>query len=66
MSNGFFDRLLRAKAQDYKAQEWFLKQYKPLLLKMSYLHGGLDEDLFQECSIAFLHCIDVFEMSLDE
>ena len=66
MSNGFFDRLRRAKAQDYEAQEWFLKQYKPLLLKMSYLYDGLDEDLFQECSIAFLHCIDVFELRMDE
>ena len=64
MSNGFFDRLRRAKARDYEAQEWFLKQYKPLLLKMSYLYGGLDEDLFQECSIAFLHCI--VELSRDE
>ena len=66
MSNGFFDRLRRAKAQDYEAQEWFLKQYKLLLLKMSYLYDGLDEDLFQECSIAFLHCIEVFELSMDE
>ena len=66
MSNGFFDRLRRAKAQDYEAQEWFLEQYKPLLLKMSYLYDGLDEDLFQECSIAFLHCIDVFELRIDE
>lgn len=66
MSNGFFDRLRRAKARDYEAQEWFLEQYKPLLLKMSYLYDRLDEDLFQECSIAFLHCIDVFELSMDE
>ena len=66
MSNGFFDRLRRAKAQDYEAQEWFLEQYKPLLLKMSCLYDGFDEDLFQECSIAFLHCIDVFELSMDE
>ena len=66
MSNGFFDRLRRAKARDYEAQEWFLKQYKPLFLKMSYLYDGLDEDLLQECSIAFLNCIEVFELSMDE
>ena len=56
----FKNLLLQAKAGDDKALTELLLMYRPLLLKESIVDGVLDEDLYQELCITFLHCIRKF------
>lgn len=52
--------LLAAKAGDKDAKEILYKKYQPLLFKWSMSAGRFSEDLYQELSRVFLHCIDRF------
>ena len=55
--------LLRlAKSGNEKAKEELFLQYRPLLISRSMIDGRFCEDLFQELSITFLHCIDGFRV----
>lgn len=56
----FKELLIQARAGDQSAVENLLIMYQPLLLKESIVDGVLDEDLYQELCITFLHCIRKF------
>ena len=56
----FNELLVQARAGDQSAVENLLIMYQPLLLKESIVDGVLDEDLYQELCITFLHCIRKF------
>lgn len=56
----FKELLVQARAGDQSAVENLLIMYQPLLLKESIVDGVLDEDLYQELCITFLHCIRKF------
>ena len=57
------EELLRlAKIGDKAAKEELFLQYRPLLISRSMIEGRFCEDLFQELSITFLHCIDGFRV----
>ena len=58
------ERLFTKESENHEARNASGSRNNPSI--QSYLYDGLDEDLFQECSIAFLHCIEVFELSMDE
>ncbi len=57
----FKEVLLNAKANDEESVCVLLEIYKPLLLKNAIINGRLDEDLYQELCITFLHCIELFK-----
>lgn len=52
--------LLNAQSGDEGAKELLYKKYQPLLLKWSMSAGIFSEDLYQELSWVFLHCINRF------
>lgn len=54
--------LYKARLGDTGAKEALFLQYRPLLLKHSMVDGIFCEDLYQELSITFLHCIQMFDM----
>lgn len=54
--------LMQAKCGNEIASTQLLDMYRPLLLKESILDNKLDEDLYQELCITFLHCIDKFNI----
>ena len=56
----FKELLMQAKRDNEAAVTELLNMYRPLLLKESILDNKLDEDLYQELCIIFLHCIDKF------
>ena len=56
----FKELLIMARSGDKSAIENLLLMYQPLLLKESIVDGVLDEDLYQELCITFLHCIRKF------
>lgn len=58
----FKELLVQAKAGNYAAINKLLNMYHPLLLKESIVDNRLDEDLYQELCIVFLHCIDMFRI----
>lgn len=56
-----FEKLLfQAKGGDLAAITELLIMYRPLLMKASILDKQLDEDLYQELCLVFLHCIEKF------
>ncbi len=57
----FIELFQKAKEQDAAAVEELLLMYQPLLLKESIVDGILDEDLYQELCIVFLHCVKMFD-----
>lgn len=58
-----FEDLIRcAKANDKGAMERLLVMYQPLLMKESIVDGIFDEDLYQELSIVFIHCVRQFKI----
>lgn len=58
----FEDLLRRAKASEQQAVEQLLKLYQPLMMKEAIVNGMLDEDLYQELQIVFIHCIRQFDI----
>lgn len=58
----FVDLLRRAKNNDQDAMEQLLNMYQPLLMKEAIVDGILDEDLYQELRIVFVHCIRQFRI----
>lgn len=58
----FDDLLCRAKNGDQDAMEQLLMMYQPLLMKESIVDGILDEDLYQELRIVFVHCVRQFRI----
>ena len=58
----FIDLLYRAKASDRQAVEELLNLYQPLIIKEAIVDGVLDEDLYQELQIVFIHCIRQFDI----
>lgn len=58
----FKELLMQAKCGSEIASTELLDMYRPLLLKESILDNKLDEDLYQELCITFLHCIDKFNI----
>lgn len=58
----FKELLVQAKNGDETAVNELLNMYHPLLLKESITENKLDEDLYQELCIVFLHCIDKFHI----
>lgn len=54
--------LIKAQMGDTLAQENLLKMYIPYIRKQSFINGKLDEDLYQELCIKFLHCIQKFKI----
>lgn len=58
----FKELLMQAKRGNEAAVTELLNMYRPLLLKESILDNKLDEDLYQELCIIFLHCIDKFRI----
>ncbi len=58
----FKEVLMNAKAKEEEAVCVLLEMYKPLLLKNAVINGRLDEDLYQELCITFLHCVELFKL----
>ena len=58
----FKEMLLLAKAGHLQVIETLFTMYRPLLMKEAIVNGAFDEDLFQELSIVFLHCISKFQV----
>ena len=42
--------------------EQLLMMYQPLLMKESIVNGVLNEDLYQELCIVFVHCVRRFQI----
>ena len=58
-----FDQLLeKAQAGSKSAREELFLMYHPLVISRSMIEGYFSEDLYQELSIIFLHCIDQFQI----
>lgn len=56
-----FEELLRAaKCGDADARERLFLMYRPLLLHYSMREDRFDEDLYQEQSVIFLKCVELF------
>ncbi len=58
----FKQLLCEAKSGDNASKEEILTMYKPLIMKFSRVNGVSSDDLFQEASMATLHCIDIFKL----
>ena len=58
----FEELLRRAKASEQQAVEQLLKLYQPLMMKEAIVDGVLDEDLYQELQIVFIHSIRKFDI----
>lgn len=58
----FEELLRRAKASEQQAVEELLKLYQPLMMKEAIVDGILNEDLYQELQIVFIHCIRKFDI----
>ncbi len=56
----FREIFLQAKAGQETAVILLFEMYKPLLIKNSIINGRFDEDLYQELSITFLKCVQLF------
>ena len=62
---GDFERLLRnAKQGNSEAKEALWNRYQPLVRKLSRVDGRYSEDLYQELSLAFLKCIEGFNLDV--
>ena len=58
-----FNQLLeKAQAGCNSAREELFLMYRPLVISRSMVEGYFSEDLYQELSIIFLHCIDQFQI----
>ena len=58
-----FEILLRkAQKNEQDAMEQLLMMYQPLLMKESIVNGVLNEDLYQELCIVFVHCVRQFQI----
>lgn len=58
----FIELLLAAKKGDDDAVGKLLAHYDNVLRKNSVVKGIFEEDLYQEQCIAFIHCIETFEV----
>ena len=56
----FREIFLQAKAGQETEVILLFEMYKPLLIKNSIINGRFDEDLYQELSITFLKCVQLF------
>lgn len=58
-----FKKLLSMAQQgDVAAKEELFLMYRPLLISRSMVEGRFCEDLYQELSATFLHCINKFHL----
>lgn len=57
----FEELLCAAKWGDTDARERLFLMYRPLLLRYSMREGRFDEDLYQEQSMIFLKCVELFQ-----
>ncbi|WP_114300076.1 helix-turn-helix domain-containing protein [Anaerobacterium chartisolvens] len=55
--------ILQAKAGDQEAFNQLRDIFNPMIIKYSYLFGSKDEDLYSELIIAFIKCINKFEIN---
>lgn len=62
----FEDILSEAKSGNAIAKEELFLMYRPLIISCSMIDGCFSEDLYQELSRIFLHCIDKFQMDYDK
>lgn len=53
----FNEILQNAQSGDCKAKEELFLMYRPLIISRSMIGGSFSEDLYQELSMTFLHCI---------
>lgn len=57
-----FNRLLQeARDGSHSAKEELFLMYRPLIISRSIVEGYFSEDLYQELSRTFLHCIQRFQ-----
>lgn len=54
--------LRKAQKNEQDAMEQLLIMYQPLLMKESIVNGVLNEDLYQELCIVFVHCVRRFQI----
>lgn len=58
-----FELLLRAaQSGDKKSKEKLFLMFRPLIIKSAIIDGLFSEDLYQELSTVFIHCIDSFSI----
>ncbi len=62
METGFDELLWQAKSGSTEAKEQLFLMMQPLLISRSRIDGYFCEDLYQELSRTFLHCIETFHM----
>lgn len=56
-----FNKLLQeAKNGSSSAKGELFLMYRPLIIRRSMLEGCFSEELYQELSMTFLHCIELF------
>lgn len=56
-----FNKLLqKAKAGSGRAKEELFLMYRPLIISRSMVAGRFSEELYQELSMTFLRCIELF------
>ncbi len=60
----FHELLQEAKAGDRESMETLFLMYRPLIIRQSMIEGRFCEDLYQELSATFLHCINKFHLDL--
>jgi hypothetical protein len=58
----FVTLLRKAQKNEQDAMEQLLMMYQPLLMKESIVNGVLNEDLYQELCIVFVHCVRRFQI----
>lgn len=58
----FVTLLRKAQKNEQDAMEQLLMMYQPLLMKESIVNGVLNEDLYQELCIVFVHCVRQFQI----
>lgn len=58
-----FEQILNsAKSGDKQSKEELFLKYRPLILKSASIDGIYSEDLYQELSAVFIHCLNSFSM----
>lgn len=58
----FNEMLCAAQMGDQGAVEQLFMIYRPLIIRQSMTEGRFHEDLYQELSLVFLHCISKFRV----
>lgn len=59
---GFHKLLQEAQTGSRSAKEELFLLYRPLIISRSMMEGRFSEDLYQELSMTFLHCMKRFRV----